>query len=111
MIDYKDLRQFIGSESYVNVMGVNVTDGCQYLMENGVSWLITDIISVKIASKLRKEEFLSCKLNVTNSKAVLTITDGNDKTLYTQKYEYTDLNDGIIKLFLTDNVLMLSSEY
>ena len=91
-------------------MGVYVTDGIIYLMENGYSWFVTDAIAV-IRYKLRNQEFLSINLKVRDGKAVMIITDGNKKRLYTQKYEWTNAKINELKLFYVDGVLMLSSEY
>ena len=38
------------------------------------------------------------------------MTNGNDKILYTQDYEYTNAQKDLT-LFFTDNVFLLDSEY
>lgn len=110
-LELKDLNQFIGTENYhtINLFKSNLTDGIIYLMENGHSWFITDSLAV-IETNLKNEEFLCVKLEVKESKGKMTITDGNEKILYTQDYEYTDAKKDL-KLFYTNNVLMLSGEY
>lgn len=110
----KDLNQYYGTEQYHNVMGVNVTDGIAYIINNGYSWFVTDFISLVIAKheSIKDEEFLSIKLKVDVEKktAVMEVTDGNEKILYTQNYEYTDAKRDL-NLYFTNEVLLLSGEY
>ncbi len=105
----KDLDSFIGTIEYHDVMGTNVTDGIVYIMNNGYSWFVTDAISV-IKIKLKKEDFLAIKLKLDKDSAKMIIEDGNEKTLYEQKYKWTNAKKELT-LFWTDGVLMLSSEY
>ena len=104
-----DLKQFIGTERYFDVMGVKVTDGVKYVMDNGYSWLVTDAVAV-IKTKLANEPFLSIRLAVNGEKAVMNITDGNNNGLYEQKYGWTDAESNI-EMFCTNGVLMLTTEY
>jgi len=105
----RDIDSFIGTEKYYNVMGIYVTDGVKYVMENGYSWFVTDAIAV-IRTKLKDEDFLAIKLIVKNDQAMMEITDGNDHVFYRQKYKWTDAKRNLT-LFYVDNVLMLSGEY
>jgi hypothetical protein len=105
----RDLDDYIGSKKYYNVMGIYVTDGVKYIMENGYSWFVTDAIAV-IRMKLKKEDFLSIKLIVKNDDAMMEISDGNGHVFYRQRYEWSDAKRNLT-LFYVDNVLMLSSEY
>ena len=110
-LDLKDLGHFTGTEQYHNVMGTNITDGVAYIMNNGYCWFITDSLVI-INSKLKNEEFITAKLKVNTEKktAQMILTDGNDKILYTQDYEYTNAKRDLT-LFFTDNVYLLDSEY
>jgi len=105
----RDIDSYIGSEKLYNVMGVYVTDGVKYIMENGYSWFVTDAIAV-IRTKLKTEDFLAIALTVKNNNAVMEITDGNGHVFYRQQYKWTDAKRNLT-LFYVDNVLMLSSEY
>jgi len=109
-LELKELEQFIGSQSYVNVFGMKCTEGITYIMSNGYGWFVTDMI-VMIIAEYKDEEFLAVKLKLDgDNKAIATIEDGNGMVFYTQKYEYTDAKKDLT-LFCCDNVLMLSSEY
>ena len=111
-LELNDLEQFRGTEKYTNVMGVNVTEGINYIMNNGYSWLVTDFIVVaKMKAKLRNEPFLTIHLIINlDDTAEMVVTDGNKNRLYAQEYKYTDAKTEV-KLFFTDNVLMLAGEY
>jgi hypothetical protein len=110
-LSLKQLNQYFGTERYYNVFDFNVTEGINYIMNNGYSWFVTDVLSVVLFNKeIQSQEFLSIKLKVLNNKAEVTITNGNDKILSKYKYKYTDAERDL-NLYLTNNVLMLSSEY
>ena len=110
-LELKGLDYFIGSERYYRVMNAIITDGVNYIMQNGYAWLITDALIV-IKTKLINEEFLSIKLQVNKEKntAIMLITDGNNRVLYKQYYNYTDAKRDLT-LFFENNTLMLNSEY
>ena len=116
-LELKQLGQYYGTQQYYNVMGVNVTEGVKYIMDNGYSWFVTDFIAViKFRNKfpkLRNQPFLTVKLklcgDVVRWEADLIVEDGNNNELYRQHYDFTDAKREL-KLFYTDNVLMLSGE-
>ena len=109
-LELKQINQYYGTENYYNVMGVNATDGIAYIMENGYSWVVTDAVVI-CKMKLKNEPFISIKLKLKeDNKAEIVYTDGNDKILYTQKYDYTNVKKEL-NIFVTDNVIMLSGEY
>jgi hypothetical protein len=116
MTDLKlsDLGYFTGTEQYHSMgplfRNIVVTDGVKYVMDNGYSWFVTDALAIVI-NKLKDQPFLvvSLKLGKGDS-GKMQIDDGNGKVLYTQKYEYTDA-ESEVKLYFTDNVMMVTSEY
>jgi hypothetical protein len=114
-LELKQLGQFYGTEQYYNVLGVSVTDGVKYIMNNGYSWFITDAIAIlkfrHKFPKLRNQPFLAVKLKLpARNEADLIIEDGNYNRLYRQHYDFTDAKKELT-LFYTDNVLMLNSEW
>ena len=109
----KALAGFIGTVRYYGVwLGALATDGVKYIMDNGYSWFVTDALSViKGTPKLKAESFLTVELHLAeDSEADLIITDGNENTLYRQHYDFTDAKRDL-KLYFSNNVLMLASEY
>ena len=113
-----DLSQFYGTENYYRTNPIFAkdmvhTDGVQYFADNagnGAYWFL-DIVATEYFPMLKKEPFLSINMQVEDGKAVIAVEDGDLKTLKIKKIEHTDCPTGIYQFFLTDNVLMLSSEY
>ena len=114
-LNLKDLNQFYGTVNYYNLnlfkINYKLTDGANYVAENGYTWFITDaLINIKMKAHLKNLEFYSIKLILLkNNKAKVIITDGND-IINTQYYDFTDAKKDIT-LFYTNNVIMLNSEY
>ena len=113
-LDLKGLGQFCGTMSYHMVgLGSRVTDGVKYIMDNGYSWFVTDALAImRLKTELKREPFLVVRLKLNKDKetADMVIDDGNYNELYTQQYDYTDAKQEL-KLYFTDNVLMLAEEY
>ena len=109
-LELKDIGQYYGTEFYHSIMlGVKATDGVEYIMRNGYSWLVTDAIVVA-KMKLQKEEFLVVTLKLLKEgDADMIITDGNEHELYKQHYNYTNAKREIT-FYITDNIVLLPSE-
>lgn len=112
-----DLSQFIGTSSYYPTFmftpKLHHTDGVQYFAENagnGAFWFL-DIVATEIYPLLKKEPFISIEMTVFNETAVINATDGNEKVIWEKFIRSTDCPEGDYNFFLTDNVLMLTSEY
>ena len=93
------------------------TDGVKLMAEMcDAFWLINTVLSWQCEDKVRNEPFqvwrLRFKDKATGDEAFLRCEDGNGRELARQEIEYTDfpLPEGV-KLFLSDGVLMLPSEY
>lgn len=115
------LAAFTGTESFYKIPLLNtvITDGIQYLANKAnCFWLVTDA-SVIAKSLLNRSSFITVdfkKLSAEKQKvlgyaAVIEYSDGNDTILETQKYHLTDFPLETIRLFFTNNTLMLPSEY
>ena len=111
-LELKSLPFFTGTEEYHEAwLGVYVTDGVKYIMENGYSWFVNDAISVIVTKGWREKEFLSVKLELLGGcRAEMTIEDGNGNVLYGQRYAFTDAKRELT-LFYSNNVLMLNTEW
>jgi hypothetical protein len=116
-LELKALESFIGTENYYQVLGVKVTDGIHYVMNNGYSWLVTDALAVIVTNrKLRAEPFLVFKFTVDRDKkqAEVEITDGDKGpgpiVYHRQHYKYTDARRDLT-FYFQDGVLLLSGEY
>ena len=115
------LATFSGTESFYKIPLLNtvITDGIQYLANKAnCFWLVTDA-SVVAKSLMNRSSFITVdfkKLSTEKQKilgyaAVMEYSDGNDTILEIQKYHLTDFPLETIRLFFTNNTLMLPSEY
>lgn len=113
-----ELNQFTGTEHYykfsVLFPTLVLTDGAKYLAEKAQCYWLMDIIG-SVQYNLKNEAFQVVNLKVEDTKGIVTVDDGNDNILYTQKTSYTDFPMGEIKLYVCDGdgnkVIMLPSEY
>ena len=112
-----DLRQFTGSAHwYRHGLNRNVTftDGAKYLADTaGAYWLLDAIALAQPYEKaVAAEDFQFWILRVAPDRsATLTCEDGNGHAVFTQAIPYTDFPLDAIKLYFTNNVILLPSEY
>ena len=114
-----DLSQFYGTENYYKTFLFNPhlkhTDGVQYFAEQAGAFWFLDIIATEVFPMLKKEPFISIKLivgsNQSDTDAVIVATDGDENVIFRKLIPHTDCPVGVYEFFLTDNVLMLTSEY
>ena len=124
-----DLQMFTGTEQWFrHPLSSNFmyTDGVKFFAEHcggGAYWFL-DILATELADLQETEEFMSITLIVVDSidkeetdkisrsgSAKILVDDGNGNVLYTREVEFTDAEEGVWKFFLTNNVLLLPSEY
>ena len=111
-----DLKMFTGTEQWFrHPLSSNFlyTDGVKFFAEHcggGAYWFL-DILATELADLQEKEEFMSITLDVVDSSAKITADDGNGNVLWTRNIDFTDAEAGTWKFFLTNNVLLLPSEY
>ena len=109
-----DLSGFYGTSAYhkSSLFSKMVhTDGVESFCNQAHAYWFLDVCATEIHPLLEREFFLSIKLNVVNESAQITVTDGDENQMLIKEIEYTDCPQGIYEFFLTDNVLMLTSEY
>ena len=113
----RDLMHFTGSECvyrHAIVARVVFTEGAKYLADQaGAYWLLDAIaIAQRFDAKVTAEEFQLWTLTVNvDQTAVLTCEDGNGHQLYAQKIEHTDFPLSEVRLYCTDNTILLPTEY
>ena len=110
----RTLSGFSGTENYWKHGALKLTDGVNYLRNAAEAfWLIDIVDSLRFVKNAARGEFLSIKLikNKTGSGAKFIADDGNGNIVYTQNIPYTDFPMDSIKMFFTNNVLMLANEY
>jgi len=87
------------------------TEGAKYFADNaGAHWFL-DIVATELAALQADEGFIVASIAVANSRAVITATDGNTKTIFFKRIEFTDCPEGNWKFYLVDYLLMLPNEY
>lgn len=111
----RNLAEFYGTFYYYKVShisGLNCTDGVQYLRGVCKCFWLTDIIA-SYQSALRNHPFQvwTLKLNKTGDGAKVECSDGNGNRLIVQRIQYTDFPLSEIKLYCSDGVILLPSEY
>lgn len=110
-----DLSQFYGTESYhrTNLFTPKLvhTDGVQYFADQAGAYWFLDIVATEVYPLTKKEPFLSIKMVVVNGSAQITVEDGDCEPLFIKEIAHTDCPQGLYEFFLTDDVLMLTSEY
>ena len=111
-----DLKMFTGTEQWFrHPLSSNFlyTDGVKFFAEHcggGAYWFL-DILATELADLQETENFMSITLDVVDSSAKITADDGNGNVLWTRNIDFTDAEKGTWKFFLTNNVLLLPSEY
>ena len=113
---FDDLKQFYGSAIWVRHpinRDVLFTEGILYLAARAKAmWLLDEIVlAQKTDQRLKDEEFQVWTLSVDRSSGVLRCDDGNKNVILEKVIEYTDFPEPGIRLYFTDNVIMLTSEY
>lgn len=89
------------------------TEGVQYLAEKASAyWLIDLVASWCPHASIRNEEFVLWKLAVKPDRTAIAIAeDGDGRELARQAITWTDFPLDEVSLYLTDNTLLLPSEY
>jgi hypothetical protein len=110
-----DLSQFTGTEAYHRTFMFNPklvhTDGVQYFADTAGCFWFLDIVATEIFELTKKEPFLAINMLVEDGQAKIAVEDGDLGLLFSKHIEHTDCPSGLYEFFLTDNVLMLTSEY
>lgn len=110
------LAQFTGADEmhrHSLVRGMLYTPGVMHFADeagNGAHWFV-DIVATEFMPLLSEEDFLVITLDVQGSAAMITVDDGNGNDLRTKAIEFTDCPEGEWKFYLTNNTLLLPSEY
>ena len=110
------LNQFYGSATlYKHWLGLNYTEGMQYLAEEAnCYWLLDAIASHQTKQFLlnpKLREFQIWHLQVQDNSGVLICEWDTNQEVLRQEIEYTDFPLSHIKLYLVEKVLMLPNEY
>ena len=110
-----ELSQFTGTERYYKITSHHLlTDGTKYLAEQAKCYWLMDAIASHLP-RLYHDHFAVARLVVNDSRAVLTLDDGNGNVFARQQIPYTDFPLNEVKLYCCYDgeywVIMLTSEY
>ena len=110
----QDLKQFTGSEHLYEVfphIPIRITDGVKYFADKAQAyWAVMDII---LTVGILKLPFTVAEVTSKDGEAHIVYEDGNGKVLkdIATHYPTTDLEEGTYTFWITDNVMLLPSEY
>lgn len=109
------LRNFTGTETWFRhpFFQFLYTEGVEFLAEQGgCYWLMEMIFGFQKIETVRAEYFQTWDLTVNENKtAILQCGDGTGNIVFTHTLNYTDFPLSKIRLYFTDNVLLLPSEW
>ena len=112
-----DLTQFTGTENWYRhpiVRKMLYTDGIRHMMNKaGAYWLVDQIAFQQYHPRVKTQEFQVWILavNLEASTAALRCEDGNGRVLCSKQIAYTDFPLAEIKMYVSENVILLPSEY
>ena len=112
-----ELRNYCGTQTWFRhplFRKYLYTEGIQFLAEMGECyWLIDLIFGFQIGQQaVRDEGFQLWELKVTENKgATLTCDNGNGEIVFTHNLTFTTFPMDSIRLYFSDNVLLLTSEW
>ncbi|MGH1351235.1 MAG: DUF6876 family protein [Methyloligellaceae bacterium] len=111
-----DLDQFIGTTIWYKhglVKNVTYTEGVLYVAKTaGAYWLIDEIAFAQLEPEVSVESFQLWILKVDHQQAArLICEDGNGELIREKLIEFTDFPLPELRLYFTDDVIMLPSEY
>ena len=114
--DPSELDQFIGTTGYHRVSRTAVlTDGARYLAERAHCYWLMDVIVSYLVELDIQDWFVLARLEVSDTKGVVSLEDGNGNVHATQEIPFTDFPLRAARLYANWNgddwVLMLPSEY
>jgi hypothetical protein len=113
------LPGFYGNDNYYRYNGgLMLTDGVKYLADSAECYWLLDILwSYQRDPRVRNDEalqgiqFWTLKVDLEKRTAVVTLERDSDDVVLTQKIPYTDCPLPEIKLYLSNKVILLPSEY
>lgn len=109
----QDLMQFIGTEHYYRhpLTSSVFTDGVKYFCDEAGAYWFLDIVVTEYDLLQKSNGFVVIDLLVSDRKADIKVTDGNDFVMKERHISSTDCPEGSYRFFFTNNVLMVASEY
>ncbi len=112
----QDLAGFTGTDNWYRhsvVKRILYTDGIRHMMLKAAAyWLIDEIAFQQYHPRVKNEEFQvwTLKVDLNETTGILTCEDGNGRVLCSKQIPYTDFPLAEVKIYFTNNVILLPSE-
>ncbi len=113
MQDLNDqFKDFYGTENYYQHFGGVFTDGIKEMADRFKAYWLIDVVFSYQDKKTSSIPFQIWEITSTGEKATVEMKEDTDQPiLVSQKIGFTDFPRGTLKMYVCNNVLMLSSEY
>jgi hypothetical protein len=111
-----DLAQFTGTEQiwrHSLIRRIRYTDGARHVAQAGEAWWLLDRIAcAQLEARYAEQPFQVWVLTVHDDQSAdLVCTDGNGTIVSTERIAFTDFPLREITLYVTDDTILLPSEY
>lgn len=109
-----ELANFCGTNFWYQhhlVKTMTYTDGVKYFADRTGSFWLIDVVATEFFPLLTEQPFLSLIVKVDGNSCEIVATDGNDNQITARNYSFSTMPAGEWKFYLTDDVLLLPSEY
>jgi hypothetical protein len=108
-----DLRQFTGTEAWFEhwLRRLKYTEGVQYFAEKAGAYWFLDIVATEVVPLQKQHPFLRVVLSVADNRAEIAADDGDYNEVWSRKLDFTDCPGGKWEFYVTNNVILLPSEY
>lgn len=112
----KALGQFCNGTDEITSLypHVSITDGVKFLCQQAQClWLIDVIASYQFLPRVAQEAFqvIDLRVDVEHKKGHIEVGDGNEHIIHRQEIPYTDFPLAHIRLYYTDDIVLLPQEY
>ncbi|MBS3963762.1 MAG: hypothetical protein KGZ80_04550 [Methylomonas sp.] len=109
-----ELADFCGTNCWYQhhfVKAMTYTDGVKYFADRTGSFWLIDVVATEFFQLLADQPFLSIIIKSDGNSCEIIVTDCNDNPLTVKQLSFTTMPEGEWKFYLTDDVLLLPSEY
>lgn len=108
------LKQFRGGNVFFQFMdGIRLTEGVEFLQRHAdCHWLVAAIWAYQFVPAVAEQRFqvIDVEVDLPTRSGTVKVTDGNENLLHQQRIA-TDLPLASLRLYFTDNTILLPQEY